>query len=582
MSMRAVVDTAFAASRYSLVAEAPAPVPAGDRLRVDAAALRELSRRAFRDIAFYLRRSHLAALAAVLEDPLASENDRYVVETLLRNALIASAGELPLCQDTGTATAVAWKDESIATGIDDEEALEEGARLAYTGGSLRASQVVPTSFFADRDTGDNLPAQIHIEASADHPNGPSYRFLFVAKGGGSANKTSFFQMSRALLEEKRFQAFLEEKVAALGTAACPPYRLAVVVGGTSAEENLRVLKLASTEILDGSPAFRPVGTSASPAEGKRSRVMRDSFWEARLMEIARKSGLGAQFGGSALALDARVLRLSRHAASCPVSIGVSCVAHRNALAVIDSGGVRLEELERNPLAFLRGRGGAAARLAESFLERKKAPISGRAAASAAASSVPAAPAPMAAPRARRIDLDQPMEKVRAALSECAIGDRIALSGRLIVGRDAAHHKWHELLLAGEKLPAYLMEHPIYYAGPADTPEGKTIGSFGPTTAQRMDAYADELMSVGASLVTLAKGNRSAAWTAACKKYGGFYLGTVGGAAALIAEENITESETIDYPELGMEAVRLIRVVDLIAFVIADDKGNELYARIASA
>ena len=578
MSIRAVADIAFAASRFSLVKEAPAPARKGDRLRVDAAALRELSRRAFRDIAFYLRRSHLASLAAVLEDPQASENDRYVVETLLRNALIAAAGELPICQDTGTATVMAWKDESIATGIDDEAALEEGARLAYTGGSLRASQVVPTAFFADRDTGDNLPAQIHIEASVDHPNGPSYRFLFVAKGGGSANKTSFFQMSRALLEEKRFQAFLEEKVAALGTAACPPYRLAVVVGGTSAEENLRVLKLASTEILDGAPAFLPAGTPASRA-GQRGRVMRDPFWEARLMDIARKSGLGAQFGGSALALDARVLRLSRHAASCPVSIGVSCVAHRNALAVIDADGVRLEELERDPLSFLRGRGGAAAKLAESFLERKKAVGFGRAPASAAAAG---AGGGRAAAAARKIDLDRPMDKIRADLSSCAVGDRITLSGRLIVGRDAAHHKWHELILAGEPLPAYLTEHPIYYAGPADTPEGKTIGSFGPTTAQRMDAYADELMSAGASLVTLAKGNRSPAWTAACKKYGGFYLGTVGGAAALIAEENITESETIDYPELGMEAVRLIRVVDLIAFVIADDKGNELYARIASA
>lgn len=569
MSIRDIVDTAFAATRFEQVDGAPLPARVGDRLRLEPAALRELSRRAFRDIAFYLRTSHLAGLAAILENPAASENDRYVVETLLRNALVAASGELPICQDTGTATVMAWKDESIATGTDDELALEDGARRAYSGGGLRASQLAPTAFFAERDTGDNLPAQIHIEASPDGAGGPSYRFLFVAKGGGSANKTSFFQMSRALLEEKRFEAFLAEKIAALGTAACPPYRLAVVVGGTSAEENLRVLKLASTEILDGAPAFLPVGAAATRAqEGKRGRVMRDPFWESKLMEIARKSGLGAQFGGSALALDARVLRMSRHAASCPVSIGVSCVAHRNALAIIDSGGVRLEALERDPVSFLRSRGGKAAKLAESFLERKKA---GR-----GAGLSPAAKA------ARSIDLDLPMAEIRAALGGCVVGDRVTLSGSLIVGRDAAHQKWHELLVAGKPLPAYLSEHPIYYAGPADTPAGKTIGSFGPTTAQRMDAYADELMSRGASLVTLAKGNRSAAWTAACKKYGGFYLGTVGGAAALIAEENITESEVIDYPELGMEAVRLIRVVDLIAFVIADDKGNELYARIASA
>ena len=572
MSIRRIIDTAFAVSRFETLQEAPRPVMAQGRLRVEGAALRELSRRAFRDIAFYLRRSHLAALAAILEDPTTSQNDRYVVETLLRNALIAASGDLPLCQDTGTATVVAWKDEAIATGLDDEAVLEEGARLAYTGGGLRASQVVPTAFFTDRDTGDNLPAQIHIEAEADGENGPSYRFLFVAKGGGSANKTSFFQMSRALLEEKRFEAFLADKIAALGTAACPPYRLAVVVGGTSAEENLRILKLASTEILDGAPAFLPVGGPASASdEDKRSRVRRDPFWEARLMEIARKSGLGAQFGGSALALDARVLRLSRHAASCPVSIGVSCVAHRNALAVIDAGGVKLEALERDPLSFLRSRGGEAAKLAESFVERKKG-----------ARVAPGPLAPPAAANVRIIDLDLPMAEIRAVLSLCSVGDRVLLSGNLIVGRDAAHQKWHELLVAGKPLPAYLMEHPIYYAGPADTPEGKTIGRFGPTTAQRMDAYADELMSKGASLVTLAKGNRSAAWTAACKKYGGFYLGTVGGAAALIAEENITKSELIDYPELGMEAVRLVRVVDLIAFVIADDKGNELYARIASA
>lgn len=566
MSIRSVVSSAFEAASYVPLDSAEVPALSGGRLVVPPALLRDLSRAAFSDAAFYLRRTHLAALAAVLEDPGASDNDRFVVRTLLRNALVAARGELAFCQDTGTATVAAWKDESVHTGADDEAELAEGARRAYRERFLRDSQVAPRSFFDEADTGDNLPAQVHLEATPDGKGGPAYRFLFIAKGGGSANKTSFFQMSKALLEAERFDAFLAEKVAALGTAACPPYRLAVVVGGTSPEENLRILKLATTELLDGAEPF-----GASPPERGRiagaGDLRRDSFWERRLMDHARESGLGAQFGGSALALDARVLRLPRHAASCPVSIGVSCAAHRNVLAVVDAAGARIEALEKDPARFLSDLGGAAAGLVAETEGR--AP--GRKAAARSA-------APERAEETE-IDLDRPMEEIRAALSARAVGDRVLLSGRIVVARDAAHLRWHALAAAGKSLPDYVFRHPIMYAGPAATPPGKSIGAFGPTTAQRMDAYAEELLSRGASLVSIAKGNRGPAWTAACRAYGGFYLGVIGGAAALIAEEHIGESQIIDYPELGMEAVRLIRVSRLPAFVIVDDKGNELYARL---
>lgn len=536
MDERSIIDRAFASARYEAfpLTQDTRPTLADGTLRIPAALLAELSREAFRKMAFFLRRSQLEGFAAVLRDPQASENDRFVAEALLRNAVIAARGELPLCQDTGTAAVVAWKSESVATRCDEAAAFSEGARIAYASYNLRSSQVGASSFFGEFDTLTNLPAQVHVEAVADGSDGPSYRMLFVAKGGGSANKAALFQMTKALLEPERFEAFLREKIAALGTAACPPYRLAVVVGGTSAEENLRVLKLATTEILDGAP---------SDAAAAGGALFRDAYWEGRLMEIARGCGLGAQFGGSAFALDARVIRLSRHAASCPVSIGVSCAAHRNLLARIDSSGAWLEALEEHPAALY-------------------AP-SGETAAAAA------------------IDLDRPMEEIRKDLSRRAVGDRVSLSGKLLVARDAAHLKWHELLKAGKTLPAYLLRHPVYYAGPAATPPGKAIGSFGPTTAQRMDDYADELMSRGASLVTLAKGNRGPALLKACRAYGGFYLGTVGGAAALIAEEHIRSGEVIDYPELGMEAVRLIEVKDLPAFVVADDKGNELYGKLTS-
>ena len=546
MDTRAIIDAAFEAAKFRrLEVQGAEPALKDGQLEVPPELLREVSREAFRRISFYFRRSHLRGLAETLSDDAASDNDRFVAETLLRNAEVSARGELPLCQDTGTPTIVGWKSESVRTRAADADFLSEGIREAYERYNLRSSQVGASSFFDEFDTRTNLPAQIHIEAIPDGAaaGGPSYRFLFVAKGGGSANKTAFFQMTKALLEPERFDAFLREKVAALGVAACPPYRLAVVVGGTSAEENLRVLKLATTEILD----FAPDDPTAAGGT-----LFRDKFWERRLMEIARGCGVGAQFGGTALALDARVLRLTRHAASCPVSIGVSCSAHRNALAVIDSGGARLEELEERPAEFL-------ASIGVEF----------------------ASPATRGAVGDARIDLDAPMAEIRRALSARRIGDRVLLSGRILVARDAAHLKWHALIKSGAELPSYLTRHPILYAGPAATPPGRTIGSFGPTTAQRMDEYAEELMSRGASLVTMAKGNRSAAWTAACTAHGGFYLGIVGGAAALIAQENILESGVVDYPELGMEAVRLIRVRDLPSFLVVDDKGNELYSRLAS-
>jgi len=555
LNLRNIIDIAFENTQFVKFELGDSVSKKEDgRLHIKAATLKSLAERAFTDVAFYLRRTHISALADLLENPLSSDNDRYVVETLLRNALIASRRDLPLCQDTGTATLLGWKDESIHTGIDDAAELEEGARLAYGRGNLRSSQVAASSFFNEFDTLNNLPAQVHLEASPDGKSGPSLRLLFVAKGGGSANKTSLFQMTKALLEKAPFEAFLKEKIAALGVAACPPYRLCVVVGGTSAEENLSILKLATTEILDAAPPLGTVGEDIDQLQ-KNGWIQRDPYWESRLLDIAQKSGLGAQFGGSALALAGRVFRLPRHAGSCPVSIGVSCSAHRNALARIDSSGVWLEALENKPVDFLLKKGGVAAQIAEDFLNSTNR---------------------VSSKKEISINLEAGMDFVLSTLNKLEVGSRISLNGSLIVARDAAHLKWHALLAEGKDLPSYLMKYPIYYAGPADTPKGKAIGSFGPTTAQRMDPYAEELMSRKASLITLAKGNRGASWTAACKKYGAFYLGTVGGAAALIAEENILSSEILDYPELGMEAVRLIKVKDLVAFIITDDKGNDLY------
>ncbi len=496
-------------------------------VRVRPEALRTLAREAFHDIAFLLRRAHLEKLAAILRDPGASANDRFVAEALLRNAAIAARGVLPMCQDTGTATVVAWKGEDVVTGGDDARLLASGIEDAWRTGNLRYSQLAARSMFDEVNTGDNLPAQIDIQAAA----GAEYHFLFIAKGGGSANKTALFQESKALLNERALDAFLRAKIDALGVAACPPYHLAVVIGGTSPEANLKTLKLASAGWLDGLPA----------SGNERGIAFRDPAWEARVLALCAESGWGAQFGGKHLALDARVIRLPRHAGSCPVSIGVSCNADRNIRAVITRDGVLLERLEENPGRFLE--------------------------------AAPAVASPPPAP----IDLAAPMAQILRALSNHPAGTRVSLSGPLIVARDAAHARLAQALEATGKLPDYFTRHPIYYAGPAKTPEGMASGSFGPTTAQRMDAYVPEFMRHGASLVTLAKGNRAAAVADACRRYGGFYLGTIGGAAALVAQEHIVRSEVLDFADLGMEAVRLIEVRDLPAFIIYDDKGNDLYA-----
>ncbi len=499
-------------------------------LRIEPDVLRQLAREAFYDVSFFLRTSQLESWAGVLDDPAASANDRFVVAALLKNAALSAEGILPLCQDTGTATIVGFKGESVFTGGDDAAELAAGIRETYATRFLRFSQTAPLSMFEERNTGDNLPAQIDIYAAS----GDEYQFLFLAKGGGSSNKTSLFQETKALLNEESFTIFLREKIKALGVAACPPYHLGLVVGGTSPELNLKLLKLATAGALDHLPG---------DAEGS-GEPYRDRTWERRLLEIAAQTGLGAQFGGKYLALSARVIRCARHGGSCPISLGVSCSAHRNALARINADGVFLEEFDHNPARFLPQ--------ALAVLQR---------AAGAAAAA---------------IDLDRPIGEVCRLLSHYRPGALVLLSGTMIVARDAAHARFNALLQEGRPLPEYLLRHPIYYAGPAETPPGHVIGSFGPTTAQRMDGYLAEFMARGASLITLAKGNRSATVTEACRAHGGFYLGTIGGAAALLAKENILASEVLDYPDLGMEAVRRIRVKNLPAFVIVDDKGNNLY------
>jgi fumarate hydratase class I len=558
MNLFGLVEKVFEKTEFkTLDTGAERPRLEGGRLFIPPAMLRRAAEEGFRELSFFFRESHLRLLAERLGERGLSANDRLAIRLLLKNAIIAAEGELALCQDTGTAVIYGWKEEGVFTGSGDMEELEAGAAGAYKKNHLRASQTGAYSFFDEFNTGNNLPAQIHIESIPQIPPvllkgdapplGGRYWFLFVAKGGGCSNKTSLFPMTKALLEKEAFEKFLEEKIKALGTAACPPYRLAVVAGGTSPELNLEVLKLATAEALDTAPFFTE-GENAETARG--NWIRRDAYWEKRAMEIGRGTGLGAQFGGSSLLLDARVLRLPRHAASCPVSIGVSCVAHRNLLAFIDHDGLHIERLCSEPAAFLEGLGFKA-----DLNSGKETRVSEDAA---------------------RIDLDRPIKEVCRELSGFKAGDRLLLSGRLLVARDAAHLKWHGLIGEGRELPEYLFKYPIYYAGPAATPPGRIIGSLGPTTAGRMDGYAVEFMSRGASLITLAKGNRSALWRESCRAYGGFYLGTIGGAAALLAGEHVRTCELIDYPELGMEAVRLITVKDLPAFIIIDDKGGDLY------
>jgi fumarate hydratase, class I len=496
-------------------------------VKVAPAALTMLAGQAFIDCAHLLRPGHLAQLRAILDDPAASANDKFVAFDFLKNANIAAGKVLPMCQDTGTAIVMGKKGQQVWTEGDDAAALSAGIRRTYTETNLRYSQLAPLSMYEEVNTGDNLPAQIDLFAEP----GESYKFLFIAKGGGSANKSFLSQQSKAVLNPKALLEFIDDKLRTLGTAACPPYHLAIVIGGTSAEMNLKTVKLASCRYLDD-----------LPAQGNRwGQAYRDRGFEAEVLELTRRLGIGAQFGGKYFCHDVRVVRLPRHGASLPIGIGVSCSADRQILGKITADGVFLEELEGNPARFLPEIDGAA--------------LSG--------TVVP-------------IDLARPMAEIRRTLSRYPIKTRLSLTGPLIVARDIAHAKLQERLDRGEGLPDYIKNHPIYYAGPAKTPAGYASGSFGPTTAGRMDSYVDAFMAAGGSFVTLAKGNRGPEVRAACRKQGGFYLGSIGGPAARLAQDCIRKVEVVEYPELGMEAIWRIEVVDFPAFVVIDDKGNDFF------
>jgi len=501
-----------------------------EMLVVDREAIRLLAETAFIDINHLLRPAHLAQLRRILDDPEATDNDRFVAYDLLKNANIASAGVLPMCQDTGTAIVSAKKGRRVWTDGSDEAALSEGARDSYFKRNLRYSQLAPLSMFEERNTGSNLPAQIDIASEGED----SYKFLFIAKGGGSANKTFLFQGTPSLLTPDRLMDFLKEKLLTLGTAACPPYHLAIVVGGMSAEQNLKSVKLASTKYLDGLPTE---GSEAGTA-------FRDTGMEAAIHLATQQTGVGAQFGGKYFCHDVRVVRLPRHGASLPIGIGVSCSADRQALAKITRDGVFVEKLETEPHKYMP--------------EITDDAFSGGMV---------------------KIDLNRPMPEILADLSRHPIKTRLSLSGPLIVARDLAHSKLRDRLEAGEPLPDYFRNHPIYYAGPAKTPEGYASGSFGPTTAGRMDAYVDQFQEAGGSMVMLAKGNRSAQVRRACEKHGGFYLGSIGGPAARLAQDCIKKVECIAYPELGMEAIWRIEVEDFPAFIVVDDKGNDFFKEL---
>ncbi len=488
-----------------------------------------LAERAMHDASFFLRESHNASVAAILSDPEASGNDRYVARAMLQNAVVSAEGRLPLCQDTGTATIVAKKGARVFTGGGDEEALTRGVFNTYTTDSLRYSQTAPLTLYEEKNTGTNLPAQVDLYAA----DGGEYRFLFIAKGGGSANKTSLYQQTKALLNPETLLPFLVEKMKSLGTAACPPYHIGFVIGGTSADWVMKMVKLATTGYCDNMP------TSGDAA----GRAFRDLELEERLLAESREIGLGAQFGGPNFAHDVRVIRGPRHGASCPVGMAVSCSAHRNVKAKIDRHGLWIEKLDKNPARWL-----------ESVTATDGGePVS--------------------------IDLDQPMDAILAELTKYPVKTRLSLTGTMVVGRDIAHAKIKERIDAGQGIPEYLEHHPIYYAGPAKTPEGMASGSFGPTTAGRMDSYVDLFQSLGGSKVMIAKGNRSQAVTDACRKHGGFYLGSIGGPAAVLAQDNITKVEVLEYPELGMEAVWKIEVKDFPAFILVDDKGNDFFQKL---
>ncbi len=500
-------------------------------LMVKPEALTLLAKEAFKDISHLLRPTHLANLRSILDDKEASANDHFVALELLRNAAIAAGGTLPMCQDTGTAICVAHKGEQVFTGADDATSISDGIKKTYNDCNLRYSQMAPLDMYKEANTGSNLPAQIEIYSDP----GDSYEFLFIAKGGGSANKTYLLQETKSVLNPESLSKLLAEKIAGLGTSACPPYHLAVVIGGLSAEMTLKTVKLASCHYLD-----------SLPTEGdKTGRAFRDLALEKEVLEITRNLGIGAQFGGKYFCHDVRVVRLPRHGASLPIGLGVSCSADRQIMGRIDKDGIWLEQLETDPAKYL-------PEITHEDLGTETI----------------------------KVDLTKPMDEIRKALSGKPVGTRLMLTGTLLVARDIAHAKWKELIEAGKELPEYTKHHPIYYAGPAKTPTGYASGSFGPTTAGRMDSYVDMLQERGASLIMLAKGNRGKNVREACGKYGGFYLGTIGGAAARLAQDSIKKVETIDYAELGMEAVFRIEIEDFPAFIITNDKGEDFFAQVA--
>ena len=517
-----------------LTTEGVSTLEAGGRtfLQIEPSALRLLASTAIRDISHLLRPGHLQQLANILDDPEASPNDRFVALDLLKNANIAAGGVLPMCQDTGTAIVMGKRGQQVLTPGDDEVALSHGIFDAYTTLNLRYSQMAPLTMWDEKNTGDNLPAQIDLYADTAPGHENAYKFLFMAKGGGSANKSFLFQETKAVLNPTAMRAFLDEKLRAIGTSACPPYHLAIVVGGTSAEHALKTAKYASARYLDSLP------TSGSPG----GQAFRDIELEAEVLELTRQFGIGAQFGGKYFCHDVRVVRLPRHGASCPIAIAVSCSADRQALAKITPEGVFLEQLETEPAHYLPD-------VTDEHLDDDVV----------------------------RIDLARPMAEIRAELSRHPVRTRLSLSGPLVVARDIAHARIKEMLDNGEPMPSYLRDHAVYYAGPAKTPEGMASGSFGPTTAGRMDAYVDQFQKAGGSLVMLAKGNRSKAVTQACLSNGGFYLGSIGGPAARLAQDCITHVEVIDFPENGMEAVWKIEVEDFPAFIVVDDKGEDFFA-----
>ena len=502
-------------------------------LKVEPEALTRLTAEAMNDIAHYLRPGHLQQLRDIIDDPEASDNDRFVALELLRNANIAAGGVLPMCQDTGTAVVIGHKGERVLTFADDAEAISRGVFDAYHTSNLRYSQLAPVDMFTETNTGNNLPAQVEIHSKP----GATYELFYMAKGGGSANKSFLYQKTKALLNEESLIDFLDETLRLLGTAACPPYHLALVVGGTSAEHNLKTAKLASAKYLDSLPARGDAATGHG---------FRDLAWEQKVLELTRRFGIGAQFGGKYFCHDVRVIRLPRHGASNPVGIAVSCSADRQARARITAEGLFLERLETDPARFL----------PETAGEELSAEVVA-------------------------VDLDRPMAEIRSQLGRYPVKTRLSLTGSLVVGRDIAHARISERLDAGEPMPQYLRDHPIYYAGPAKTPAGYASGSFGPTTAGRMDSYVDRFQAAGGSLVMLAKGNRSAEVVEACARWGGFYLGSIGGPAARLAQDSIRSVEVLEYPELGMEAIWKIEVEDFPAFIVIDDKGNDFFAEVST-